>query len=207
MPGFLYLCRHNTNDSMKKIAIFASGEGTNAEAIARHFRHNESAQVALLVCNRKAAGAFDRIKPFNVPAHYFPKAEWTENGAANVLALLQKARIDLIVLAGFLAIIPPALIRAYSRRIVNIHPSLLPKFGGPGMWGNNVHQAVINAGETQSGITIHYVSNQIDSGEIIFQAACPVEPGDSAQSLADRVHQLEYRHFPIVVEKLLKEQN
>ena len=190
---------------MKKIALFASGTGTNAEAIAKYFEHSNDVEVAMLICNRKAAGAFDRLKPFGVAAYYFPKSEWTENNGDNVLQLLKEAHIDLIVLAGFLAIVPNGLLQAYEDRIINIHPSLLPKFGGAGMWGMHVHQAVLDAGEKVSGITIHQVSEQLDSGRIIFQATCPVEPDDTPETLATRVHALEHQHFPQVIAKLLAE--
>ncbi|MCF0204888.1 MAG: phosphoribosylglycinamide formyltransferase [Muribaculaceae bacterium] len=191
---------------MKRIAVFASGSGTNAEAIARYFSAGDEVQVALLICNRKAAGVFDRIKPFGIPSHYFPKVEWTENEARNVIELLERERIDLVVLAGFLAILPASLINAYHRRIVNIHPSLLPKHGGAGMWGDHVHRAVLDGGDQESGITIHYVSEVIDGGEIIFQAKCPVMPGDTPHSLAERIHPLEHAHFPRIIAQVLSQQ-
>ena len=189
---------------MKRLALFASGEGTNAEAIARYFSTNPDVEVALMICNRKAAGVFQRLEPFNIESHYFPKAEWAENEAKNVIELLRGKQIDLIVLAGFLAFIPASLIHEYQGRIINIHPSLLPKYGGSGMWGMNVHQAVIDAHETESGITIHHVSEQLDSGNIIYQATCEVRPDDTPQSLAERVHGLEYQHYPLVIENMLK---
>ena len=190
--------------TMKRLALFASGEGTNAEAIARYFSTNPDVEVALMICNRKAAGVFQRLEPFNIESHYFPKAEWAENEATNVIELLRGKQIDLIVLAGFLAFIPASLIHEYQGRIINIHPSLLPKYGGSGMWGMNVHQAVIDAHETESGITIHHVSEQLDSGNIIYQATCEVRPDDTPQSLAERVHGLEYQHYPLVIENMLK---
>ena len=190
--------------TMKRLALFASGEGTNAEAIARYFSTNPDVEVALMICNRKAAGVFQRLEPFNIESHYFPKAEWAENEAKNVIELLRGKQIDLIVLAGFLAFIPASLIHEYQGRIINIHPSLLPKYGGSGMWGMNVHQAVIDAHETESGITIHHVSEQLDSGNIIYQATCEVRPDDTPQSLAERVHGLEYQHYPLVIENMLK---
>ena len=190
--------------TMKRLALFASGEGTNAEAIARYFSTNPDVEVALMICNRKAAGVFQRLEPFNIESHYFPKAEWAENEAKNVIELLRGKQIDLIVLAGFLAFIPASLIHECQGRIINIHPSLLPKYGGSGMWGMNVHQAVIDAHETESGITIHHVSEQLDSGNIIYQATCEVRPDDTPQSLAERVHGLEYQHYPLVIENMLK---
>lgn len=192
--------------TMKHIAILASGEGTNAEAIAHYFENNPDVEISLLICNRKSAGVFERLRPFGVEAHYFPKVEWTENGAANVLRLFYKHQIDLVVLAGFLAIIPEPLISAYKGRMINIHPSLLPKFGGVGMYGANVHRAVLEAGEKESGITIHQISNVVDGGEIVFQARCAVEPDDTPDTLAARVHVLEYTHFPHVVAELLAAQ-
>ena len=186
---------------MKKIAIFASGSGTNAEAIARHFQQKPVVEVAMMICNRKEAGVYDRMKPFGIPSYYFPKAEWTERGASNVIKLLEEAQVDLVVLAGFLAIIPAELIAKYPGRIINIHPALLPKHGGKGMWGMNVHNAVLADGDKSSGITIHKVSEEVDGGEIIFQASCDVLQGDTAETLATRVHGLEHKHFPTVVEE------
>ena len=186
---------------MKRIAIFASGSGTNAENIVRYFQHSTTVQVAAVITNRRQATVIDRLRPLGIEVEYFPKDEW--KCPENVTRRLQEAHVDLIVLAGFLAVVREPLLTAYAGRIINIHPSLLPKYGGDGMWGGNVHQAVIDAPEPESGITIHQVTAQVDSGPIVAQFTCPVLPTDTADTLEARVHQLEYRHFPQVIEQLL----
>lgn len=183
---------------MKKIAIFASGSGTNAEAICRELAGRDDIKVDLMVCNRRQAGVYERMERMGVESVHMGKAEWADG--ARVVDLMRRRGIDLIVLAGFLAIIPPALLEAYPRRIINIHPSLLPKHGGPGMYGHFVHESVLADGDKVSGITIHYVDEHVDGGEIILQASCPVEPGDTPDSLAARIHRLEHAHYPRVVE-------
>lgn len=187
---------------MKKIAIFASGSGSNAQKIIEHFMRNPEVEVSLILSNRADAYVLERADNFEIPTHVFGREEFY--GSKNVLHLLHNLKIDLIVLAGFLWLIPEYLIEAYPNRIINIHPALLPKYGGKGMYGNNVHDAVIRSGDEETGITIHYVNNQFDEGEIIFQARCKVEPGDDPELLAYRVHQLEHHYFPKVVEDLLK---
>ena len=177
---------------MKHIAIFASGTGSNALAIAQHFADSPIATVKIALSNRANAAVHDKMKLAGVPTVTFSREQWTQGND-----------IDLIVLAGFLSIIPESIINAYERRIINIHPSLLPRHGGPGMWGYHVHQAVIDAGDTQSGISIHYVTTEVDGGEIIFQASCPVMPNDTPDTLAERIHDLEHTHFPAVIEELL----
>ncbi|MDO4163128.1 MAG: phosphoribosylglycinamide formyltransferase [Bacteroides sp.] len=186
----------------KNIAIFASGSGTNAENIIRYFRVKGGAQVVLVVTNRKDAYVAERARRLQVPCVYQPKEEWAEGN--NVLALLEEKSVDFIVLAGFLARIPDRLLRAYPDRIVNIHPSLLPKFGGKGMYGNRVHEAVLAAGEAESGITIHYINEHYDEGTVIAQYRCPVLPTDTAEELAQRVHSLEYEYYPKEIEVLMK---
>ena len=186
---------------MKRIAIFASGSGTNAEAIARHLVGNPNIEVTCVLSNRANAGVHQRMQQFYIPTHTFSNDVWRE--AHTIVELLQQEQIDLIVLAGFMRKIEAPLTAAYAGRIVNIHPSLLPKHGGPGMYGHHVHEAVLAAGDTESGITIHYVDEQIDGGEIIFQARCEVCPDDTPDTLADRIHVLEHRHFPHVVEEIL----
>lgn len=187
---------------MKNIAIFASGDGSNAEAIAQHFKDSTIACVKIVLSNRQKAGVHERMKTIDIPSITFSKEDWKDCSA--ILSLLQDNNIDLIVLAGFLCIIEPSIIKNYKGRIINIHPSLLPKHGGPGMWGHHVHDAVISAGEKESGITIHYVTEEVDGGEIIFQDSCPVKPDDTATTLASRIHTLEHIHYPLVIEKILK---
>lgn len=186
---------------MKRIAIFASGSGTNAEAIARHLAGNPNIEVACVFSNKANAGVHERMKAFNIPTHTFTKEVWSE--ATPIVELLQQEHIDLVVLAGFMRKIETPLTTAYAGRIINIHPSLLPLHGGPGMYGHHVHEAVLAAGDKESGITIHYVDEQIDGGEIIFQARCEVKPDDTPDTLANRIHTLEHRHFPTVVVDLL----
>lgn len=197
------------NDMTKRkcrIAILASGEGTNAEAIVKHFFGHPSIEVALMVCNRKTAGVYARMQKWGVPCHTIGKDEWQPGSAGSqVLELMRREEIGLVVLAGFLAYIPETIVGAYEGRIINIHPSLLPKYGGKGMWGHHVHEAVIAAREPVSGITIHHVTEKLDDGGIIFQARCEVLPDDTPDTLAERIHRLEHEHFPCVVEQLGKE--
>lgn len=189
---------------MKKIAILASGNGTNAENIIRYFQHPShkgKAEVALVISNRREAKVLDRADALGVPTLYLPKAEL--NNPDVILPLLADKGIDLVVLAGYLLMVPEFLIDAYPKGIINIHPSLLPKFGGKGMYGHHVDEAVVAAGEKETGITIHYVSAGCDEGEIIFQASFPLLPGDTPETVEGRIHQLEMRHFPEVIDSLL----
>lgn len=186
----------------KKIAVLASGSGTNAENIIRYFREKGSARVALVLTNRQKAFVLERAKGLGVACASLSKEEW-ESGEA-VLAMLRRYDIDFVVLAGFLARVPDNVLHAYPDKMINIHPSLLPKFGGKGMYGDRVHEAVIAAGERESGITIHYTNERYDEGAVICQLKCPVLPEDTPQSLAQRVHQLEYEHYPRVIEQLLR---
>ena len=185
---------------MKKIAIFASGEGTNAERIIRYFAERKTAEVALVITNKMQAGVLKRASRLGIPAVVITAAEFAEGEA---LRVLRSHDIDFIVLAGFLLKVPEDILHDYPHRIVNIHPALLPKFGGKGMYGEHVHRAVINAGEKESGITVHYINEQYDEGSIIFQASCPVLPEDTADTLAQRVHELEYAHYPEVIERIV----
>ena len=182
------------------IAIFVSGSGTNCENIIRHFQGSESISIKLVVSNRSDAFALERAKRLGVPSAIVPKAKL--NNPDVILPLLKEYGIDFIVLAGFLPLIPDFLIDAYPRRIVNIHPALLPKHGGKGMWGHHVHEAVKAAGDTETGITIHYVSPVCDGGEIIAQFSTPVSPDDTPETIADKVHVLEMAHFPEVLQQL-----
>ncbi len=186
-----------------RIAILASGEGGNAEAIVRHFMGHPTMEVALMVCNKKTAGVYARMAKYGIPCHTIGKTEWQPGSEGKqVLELMHREEVGLIVLAGFLAYIPETIVSAYEGRIINIHPSLLPKYGGKGMWGHHVHEAVIAARETVSGITIHHVTEKLDDGGIIFQAQCEVRPDDTPDTLASRIHQLEHEHYPRIVELL-----
>lgn len=185
----------------KNIAVLASGSGTNAENIIRYFREKESACVALVLTNRQNAFVLERAKKLEVPCAWFGKSDW-ESGEA-VLAMLRAHHIDFVVLAGFLARVPDNILHAYPHKMINIHPSLLPKFGGKGMYGDRVHEAVIAAGETESGITIHYTNERYDEGTVICQVKCPVLPEDTPEELAQRIHRLEYANYPKVIEELV----
>lgn len=187
----------------KNIAILASGNGTNAENIIRYFRNSGTVNVGLVLSNRKAAFVLERARSLNVPFACMETAEWTDGEA--VLSLLKDKHIDFVVLAGFLAHVPDCILHAYPNKIINIHPSLLPKFGGKGMYGDRVHQAVVAAGETETGITIHYLNEHFDEGETIVQYKCPVLPQDTAEDVAKKVHALEYEYYPQVIARLLSE--
>ena len=176
--------------------------GKNIAVIVRYFREKGTARVALVLTNRQAAPVLQRARDLDIPALHFNKEEWADGRP--VLQALQAHAIDFVVLAGFLARVPDNVLHAYPQRMVNIHPSLLPKFGGKGMYGDRVHQAVLEAGETESGITIHYTNEQYDEGAIIRQYACPVLPDDTPDTLAARVHTLEYAHYPEVIEALVQ---
>ena len=185
---------------MKKIAILASGSGTNAEKIMEYFQNSSKGQVVLVASNKKDAFVLERAKKYQVPTYTFSKSE-LESGILS--DQLQTLRVDLVVLAGFLLKIPDNLIQAFPNQIVNIHPALLPNYGGKGMYGAHVHQAVKDAGDAETGITIHLVNEHYDEGKIIFQAAVPVNPTDSPDDIANKVHQLEHKYFPNVIESLL----
>jgi phosphoribosylglycinamide formyltransferase 1 len=186
---------------MKKyrIAIFASGSGTNAEQIIRYFENHRSIEVALLVSNNANAYALERAKQFNIPACVFSRSEFTQG--ETVLRLLAKHDVTHIVLAGFLWLIPDYLITQYPERIINIHPALLPLFGGKGMYGMKVHEAVLAAGRKETGITIHIVNEHYDEGRVLFQTKFDLEEGCDARAIADKVHALEYEHYPKVIEQ------
>ncbi|MGI6717853.1 MAG: phosphoribosylglycinamide formyltransferase [Bacteroidales bacterium] len=212
---------------MINIAIFASGNGTNAERIMEFYKNSDYANVKLILTDKENAYVRERAKKFNVPSIYFERKFFnnkcekhsqntecdSENNLIkveyhkfkdNLLNTLDEYDIDFIVLAGFLSLIPRWLIKQYNNRIINIHPALLPKYGGKGMYGDNVHKAVIDAGEKESGITIHYVNDEYDCGNIIFQAKCEVESSDTIESLANKIHKLEYKHYPEVIDSLIK---
>lgn len=189
---------------MVNIAIFVSGSGSNCENIIRYFQTNGQVNIALVVSNRADAYALTRAKNLNVPSVVLPKADF--NNEEKVLKLMADHRIDFIVLAGFLLMIPDWLIAAYQRRMINLHPALLPKFGGIGMYGHHVHEAVRKANETETGMTIHWVSNVCDGGEIITQFRTPITPDDTPDDIADKEHILEMEHFPQVIEAVLKQE-
>lgn len=186
---------------MKNIAIMASGSGTNAENIIRYFSNGSKAKVTIVLSNNRQAQVFERAASLGIDSLFFDRRQFYETG--EVLNILQERKTDLVVLAGFLWLVPAKIIEAYRGRIINIHPALLPRFGGRGMYGDRVHKAVLEAGCTESGITIHYVNEHYDAGDIIFQARCPVFPDDDHEKLAARVHALEYQHYPVVISRLL----
>jgi len=186
---------------MKRLAIFASGSGSNAENIAKYFRKRSGAKISIILTNNPKAFVIDRAAQLKIPVEVFDRTTFYDSN--KILKKLQEAEIDMIILAGFLWLVPQNLLKAYPEKIINIHPALLPKYGGKGMYGMKVHEEVIRNQEKESGITIHYVDECYDEGCIIFQATCEVLPNDTAQTLADRVHKLEYRHFPEVIESLV----
>jgi len=185
----------------KKIAIFASGEGTNAQRIMDHFKSSATAGVTLVVSNKETANVLNRAKLSGIETLLIDRASFYESDA--VIKQLKAAQIDLIVLAGFLWMIPASLINAFPDKIINIHPALLPKFGGKGMYGMHVHKAVIAAKEKESGISIHFVNEHYDEGKIIAQHACAVLETDTPESLAAKIHELEHAYFPEAIEKLI----
>lgn len=186
---------------MKKIAIFASGSGSNAENIIQYFIQKPEICVKRIFSNVPDAYVLERAKKYNLPTVIFNKEEL--RNPEKILRQLQEEEIDFIILAGFLWLMPPCITAAYPNRIVNIHPALLPAYGGKGMFGQHVHEAVLAAGEKESGITIHYVNDRYDEGTTIFQARCPVLPEDTPEDLAARVHELEYKHFPRIIEEII----
>jgi phosphoribosylglycinamide formyltransferase-1 len=187
---------------MRNIAIFASGSGSNAENIITYFSNRNSAKVALVMSNNRNAFVLERAAKLNIRSVFFDRKEFYNTG--KVLRYLQLYKIDYVVLAGFLWLIPEDILNQYNGKIINIHPALLPKYGGKGMYGHNVHKAVIKNREKESGITVHHVNSQYDSGDIIFQSKCKVEPSDTYESLAEKVHALEYLHYPHVIEEQLE---
>lgn len=186
---------------MKKIAIFASGSGSNAQKIIEYFNENPVAKVDIILTNKKSAFVLERARNFHITSVTFNRNELYNSDV--ILNLLCDRQIDLIVLAGFLWLVPTNLLRMFPNRIINIHPALLPGYGGKGMYGDHVHEAVIANREIFSGITIHYINERYDEGDVIFQAKCKVEITDDAHSLADKIHALEHMHFPRVVEEVI----
>lgn len=186
---------------MRNIAIMASGSGTNAENIIKYFSNKKSAGVKLVLSNRREAFVLKRAEALHVKTCFFDHNDFYTS--AKVMNLLIENRIDFVVLAGFLWLVPENILEKYKGRIINIHPALLPNYGGKGMYGEKVHEAVIENHDKESGITIHYVNSHYDEGDIIFQARCRIEQSDTTDILAARVHALEYKYFPKIIEELI----
>ena len=186
----------------KRIAIFASGSGSNAQKIMEHFKRSSEAEVVLILTNNPQAYVLQRADNFEIPSHIFSRNEFYDTDA--VIRLLKNLQVDLIVLAGFLWLVPPTLLAAFPNKIINLHPALLPKFGGKGMYGDHVHKAVLAAGEEESGITIHFVNEHFDEGEILHQSRFKIESGDTLEIIKFKGQQLEHQNFPRVIESLLK---
>ena len=188
--------------NMKNIAVFASGNGTNAEKLFEKFQDHPQGRISRLLSNNPKAGVLARAERFGIPTEVFSRKilQTTDQ----ILTILQDNEIDLIVLAGFMLMVPENLIRAFPDRIVNVHPALLPAYGGKGMYGSHVHEAVVAAGERETGISIHYVNEHYDEGRMILQVSCPIAPGDTAEDVANKVHQLEHQYYPEVVEELVR---
>jgi len=189
------------NNEISKIAIFASGSGTNAENIIKYFKNYSLVEISIVLSNKKDALVLKRAKNLNTETIAFNKKQFNETN--EIVDLLINKKIDLIVLAGFLWLIPDNLIQQFPNKIINIHPALLPKYGGKGMYGKFVHESVLKNKEKESGITIHYVNSKYDEGKIVFQSKVIIEPNDNAGSLAKKIHQLEYKYYPKVIEGLL----
>ena len=186
---------------MKRLAIFASGSGSNAQQIVSYFADSQAISVNLFLSNNPQAGVIERGRKLGIPTLIFDKKTFTQTD--RIVDLLQNQHIDYVILAGFLWLIPANLVKAFPNKIINIHPALLPKFGGKGMWGHFVHEAVVAAKEPESGITIHFVNENYDEGKVIFQAKCTILPTDSPQEVADKVLLLEHKYFPEIIEKVI----
>ncbi|MFK7774748.1 MAG: phosphoribosylglycinamide formyltransferase [Saprospiraceae bacterium] len=188
---------------MKNIAIFATGGGSNAQKIIEHFENHDAAKVSLVISNKKTAGVLERAAVKNIPTLIINREEFYQT--ENIIQKLDAFQIDFIVLAGFLWLMPTYIVKSYAKKVINIHPAILPKYGGKGMYGMNVHRAVHAAQEVESGMTIHYVNEEYDEGAIIFQAKCSLQPTDSPEDIAKKVLQLEHQHYPQVIENLILE--
>lgn len=189
----------------KRIAIFASGSGSNAQKIMEHFKYSDEAEVALILSNNPDAYVLQRADNFEIPSHVFDRHDFYQTD--EIVDLLKRLEIDIVVLAGFLWLVPQNLLAAYPNKIINIHPSLLPKHGGKGMYGDRVHKAVLAAGDEEHGITIHFVNENFDEGEIIYQGRFKVEKDDTLEILKFNGQQLEHIHYPKVIESLVKKYN
>lgn len=190
------------SEAQKRVAIFVSGTGTNCENIIRYFAGSEVVNIALVVSNKSDAPALEKARRLGVPTEVVSKSQLSYNSF--MLPLLRERDIHFIVLAGFLLMIPDYLIAAYPRRIINLHPSLLPKFGGKGMYGHRVHEAVKAAGETETGMTVHYVTGECDGGEIIAQYKTAISPEDTPEDIAAKENLLEMRYYPLVIKQVLQ---
>jgi phosphoribosylglycinamide formyltransferase 1 len=196
IESYVYIC------FMKRIVIFASGSGTNMQRIAEYFIDNDTVEISAVVCNKPDAGVIARAAKFSIPLLMIDRNSFYKT--EELTKTLQNLHTDLIILAGFLWLIPNHLLQAFPNRMINIHPALLPKYGGKGMYGMKVHEAVINAREKKSGITIHLVNENYDEGQILFQQSIDLDPYETPQSLAGRIHQLEYEYFPVVINQYLE---
>tara|TARA_B100000767_G_scaffold113854_1_gene108651 strand:- start:24444 stop:25010 length:567 start_codon:yes stop_codon:yes gene_type:complete len=185
---------------LKKIIILSSGNGSNAEEIIRYFQNSSNVTVSYVISNKSSAAVFGRARSFNVPCSWFDKSFFK---SSEIVSYLSDLKPDLIVLAGFLLKIPQKLVQVFPNKIINIHPALLPKYGGKGMYGSYVHEAVKKSGDTQTGITIHYVNENYDEGEIIFQTQVEIDSHDDPNSIAKKVHKLEHMYYPIVIDQIL----
>jgi phosphoribosylglycinamide formyltransferase-1 len=190
------------SEAQKRVAIFVSGTGTNCENIIRYFAGSEVVNIALVVSNKADAPALEKARRLGVPTEVVSKSQLSDSSF--MLSLLRERDIHFIVLAGFLLMIPDYLIAAYPRRIINLHPSLLPKFGGKGMYGHRVHEAVKAAGETETGMTVHYVTGECDGGEIIAQYKTAISPEDTPEDIAAKENLLEMRYYPLVIKQVLQ---
>jgi len=194
---------NDSSNAKVKIAIFASGGGSNARKIMEHFKDSPVAQVGLVVSNKANAGVLGIAEAFGIPTQLIDRPGFYQT--EDLLEVLKKYQIGFIALAGFLWLVPGYLVREFPKRILNIHPALLPKYGGKGMYGHHVHEAVKAAGETESGPTIHFVDEQYDEGDIVFQTRCSVHPEDTADEIARKVLALEHRYFPVILEKVIRD--
>lgn len=201
----IHISSKTTYTYMIKLAIFASGNGTNAQRISEYFATSNTIQVECIIYNRKDAYVAERAKRLDIPAIYFSRDDFYTNG--QVLRYLKEHGIDWIILAGFLWLVPTEILNAFPNHIINIHPALLPKYGGKGMYGEHVHHAVIANHEHESGITIHIVDNQYDKGTTLFQAKCKLTPEDTPDTLAAKIHELEQTYFPVIIEKTISPEN
>ena len=201
VPEISVTLQKQVNTMKRRIAIFASGNGSNFQRIVEYFAGNADVEVAALYSNRMVAFAIGRAAKLGISTVVFDRERFYHT--SDILNDLQRRSIDWIVLAGFLWLVPDDILQAYDGRILNIHPALLPKYGGKGMYGMRVHEAVVAAGDTESGITIHLVNEHYDEGQVVFQARCPVLPDDTAEDVAQKIHELEYAHFPRVIAELL----
>ncbi|WP_025762112.1 phosphoribosylglycinamide formyltransferase [Dyadobacter tibetensis] len=188
---------------MKRIALFASGSGSNAEKICAHIAKNPEMEITLVLTNNPEAGVIKRARKFGIPTIVFDKKSFYET--QKIQQILKNEAIDFVVLAGFMMLIPESLVKQFPKRMVNIHPALLPKYGGKGMYGHFVHEAVKAAAEKESGITIHYVNEQYDEGDIVFQAKCSLSEKDDAIGIAQKVLELEHQHYPVVLQELVSQ--